>query len=294
MIYSMTGYGTSTFEDENIRISVEVKTLNSKQLDLNTRLPKAFSEYDTLIRSAVNKHLHRGKVNLFIDVQQLNLEEGKASVNKEVVKKYYAELKEAAEYIGIGVEVSNLFQKALEMPQAIEVKNDNEATEEDIKQFNSVLEAALVHCNEFRKEEGAALETKLNDYIDTIEKLLNEVIELDPKRVESVRNRIKERMESFVGTENYDTNRFEQELIYYIEKLDISEEKVRLQNHLNYFRKVMNSGEFSGKKLGFIGQEIGREINTIGSKANDSDIQKLVVCMKDELEKIKEQVLNVL
>lgn len=292
MIYSMTGFGTSTFENEKIRISVEVKTLNSKQLDLNTRLPKVFTEYDATIRSSVNKHLHRGKVNLFVDVQHLNLEEGKASINKEIVKKYYEELKETADFLG--VDGGDLFKKALELPQAIEMNNNAEASDEEVKLFTTVLEEALVQCNDFRKEEGAALEAKLNEYINTIEDLLKQVIEFDPQRVENVRKRITERMESFVGTENYDTNRFEQELIYYIEKLDISEEKVRLQTHLDYFRKVMNSGEFAGKKLGFIGQEIGREINTIGSKANDSDIQKLVVCMKDELEKIKEQVLNVL
>jgi len=292
MIYSMTGYGSAVVENEDVRISVEVKSLNSKQLDLNIRLPRIYNEKENEIRNIISKSLVRGKVALNLDVQYANLAEGKAKINRDIFLNYYKELKELAELVGDTK--ADIFKKALELPQVIDTNSSDEIKEDEWKMIQKCIEKALKECNDFRIQEGKAMENTLRSHIAVIADSLEKIKEIDPLRVENIRNRVRERMETILGNENYDKNRFEQEMIYYLEKLDITEEKVRLANHLEFFNKTIKDEQEPGKKMGFISQEIGREINTIGSKANDSDVQKLVVVMKDELEKIKEQSLNVL
>ena len=292
MIYSMTGYGSAVVETDDVRISVEVKSLNSKQLDLNIRLPRVYNEKENEIRNLVSKSLVRGKVSLNLDIQYASLAEGKAKINREIFLNYYKELKELAELVGDTK--ADIFRKALDLPQVIDTNSADEIKEDEWKLIQKCIEKALKECNEFRVQEGQAMENTLRSHISIIADSLKKIIEIDPLRVENIRNRVRERMETILGNENYDKNRFEQEMIYYLEKLDITEEKVRLANHLEFFNKTIKDEQEPGKKMGFISQEIGREINTIGSKANDSDVQKLVVVMKDELEKIKEQSLNVL
>lgn len=288
----MTGYGVHTYEDDTVSITVEVKSLNSKQTDLNVRLPRIVNDKELEIRTQVAKALGRGKVSVMIDVSQHGDASNKAKIDKGLAIEYYNELKEIA--TEVGADASDLFRQAILMPQVIQSNTSEGLSEEQQKALMTTVTEATVKCIEFRSQEGDALSVKLSEYITTISNLLEEVIKYDPERVEGIKARIQESLEKNVGVDNVDTNRFEQELIYYIEKLDITEEKVRLRNHLDYFTEILNAKDSNGKKLGFIGQEIGREINTIGSKANNATVQQLVVNMKDELEKIKEQVLNVL
>lgn len=288
----MTGYGTALHDDGRTQVSVELKSLNSKFLDLNLRLPKQFADREIEIRNLMSEKLERGKVSLVVDFQRYGDTELKQSYNEQLFATYYLELKKLANKVNAPVD--QLFQLALNAPDVIQSKMKEESNDADWELIKTVLEEAIQKCDLFRVTEGKALDAMLKGCIIEIGSQLKQVEQLDPKRVEKIRERLKGNVVSFFGEEGFDTNRLEQEIIFYIEKLDINEEKVRLTTHLDYFQKVMNEKQAGGKKLGFISQEIGREINTIGSKANDAEIQKHVVVMKEELEKIKEQLNNVL
>ena len=293
MIKSMTGFGFGKYEHELFDVSVEVKSLNSKFLDGGLRgLPKQFNNKEIAIRNLLGQKLSRGKITVQIEVTDKSNSDSPASVNKQVFTSYYNELKELS--IELGDNNMALFGQVLQLPKVIEIQSEGAEEEEVWKAIESSLNTAINQCTAHREDEGKALSEKLLGYIQEIDNGLSEVIKQDPLRVEKVRDRIKNHIKEYVAQESIDESRFEQEMIFYIEKLDITEEKVRLKNHLDYFKTIMSSNEANGKKLGFIGQEIGREINTIGSKSNDAVMQKVVVNMKDELEKIKEQVLNVL
>ncbi len=294
MLKSMTGYGAAKHSDGNITINVEVKTLNSKFLDLSARFPKSLSANELEIRNTVTDILQRGKVSLNIDIQHEGETQLKQKYNEVLFAKYYEELEKLADLVGV-TSRQELFKMALSAPDVIiNLNNDEEQDSDDWGTISQMLSKALLQCDEFRLKEGAVLTEKFKQYIASIAASLRAIESLDPQRVEKVRSRIKGNLKSFIEEEAFDKNRLEQEIIYYIEKFDITEEKVRLSNHLDHFLEVLSEDESLGKKLGFISQEIGREINTIGSKANDSAIQKHVVSMKEELEKIKEQLLNVL
>ena len=292
MLKSMTGYGSSHLSNDEVTINIEVKTLNSKYLDLNFRLPRAFSEKEIELRNLVSDKLQRGKVSLSIDYVNEKETELKQRYNEELFVQYYSKLKRLADRVIASDQ--DLFKLALSAPDVMITDQNEEVDEQEWLNLKSLVEQALDNCDAFRKKEGAELQQKFSTYIKSIGESLEEVKRLDPKRVEKIRDRIKGNITKFVDEEGLDKNRLEQEIVYYIEKLDITEEKVRLASHLNHFNEVLSDKNSLGKKLGFISQEIGREINTIGSKANDADIQKHVVSMKEELEKIKEQLLNVL
>ena len=292
MIKSMTGYGSHTAENDKISVTVEIKSLNSKFLDLNLRLSKEYSDRELEIRNLLNNTIERGKVGLNIDVQSKGGIKAKVFINRELVALYYNDLKETA--ASVGATDSDLFKLALQMPKAMESEAENIDNTEEWLLIQKVLNEAIAKCNAFRQDEGNTLALKFKEYIQTIGDCLAKVETFDPQRIEAIRTRIRQHFDEYSKSEQLDNSRFEQELIFYIEKLDISEEKVRLRSHLNYFLESMDIPEPSGKKLGFIAQEIGREINTIGSKANDANIQRFVVQMKEELEKIKEQALNIL
>lgn len=285
MIHSMTGYGKSELELQSKTIRLELKSLNSKSLDLNMRMPTMYRAKELELRRLIGAKLGRGKIDFSIYVE-FNKGEAPAKINTEVVKGYMKQL----ESISSSEEIE-LLKMAIRMPDAVSTEREDI----DPKEWKIISDEVLVVLNKiqnYRKDEGAVLEKDFSKRISKIDELLEEVIKIDPERIEHVRERLNKGIAEL--KEKVDENRFEQELIYYIEKLDITEEKIRLKNHLEYFLKNLNSNESNGKKLGFIGQEIGREINTIGSKANYAPMQKLVVQMKDELEKIKEQLLNVL
>ena len=288
MIQSMTGFGKSIVALPSKKITIELKSLNSKNLDLNARMPSQYRERELDLRGKIAKSLSRGKVDFSLYVE-ITGEATTASVNAAVVKKYIQQLKEIPS-TGSADEAS-LLEIAMRLPDTLKTERE----EIDESEFNAIdqgLEEALAEINDFRDAEGKALEKDFVLRIETLQQLLQEVIEIDPQRIDAVKERLQKGIEEL--KENVDENRFEQELVYYIEKYDITEEKTRLENHLSYFTETLNSSDSNGKKLGFIGQEIGREINTIGSKSNFAPMQKLVVQMKDELEKIKEQLLNVL
>lgn len=292
MLKSMTGYGTASFEDEKYRISVEIKSLNSKFLDCNTRIPRLFSDKEIEIRNLLSKLLERGKVNFSLEFQVIEDTDAKVSINENLAQTYYQHLLDIAQKTGASTD--GLFLRVLDFPQVIENAIANKASDEEWKLVLNTIQQAVEKCNEFRGQEGDSLTEKLDSYIKSIQTELEAIIGHDGFRIENIRTRIADKLKEVVSADNFDENRYEQELIYYIEKLDITEEKVRLQNHLTYFLEILHNNENTGKKLGFISQEIGREINTIGSKANDATLQKHVVRMKEELEKIKEQTLNIL
>jgi uncharacterized protein (TIGR00255 family) len=285
MIQSMTGYGKHVIQLPTKKITVEIKSLNSKSLDLNARVPSSYRAKELQIRNMLAKSLTRGKVdfNLFIEMTG---EATTAKVNEAVVKEYISQLKSV-----VDGDETELLKMAIRMPDALKTERD-EIDDNEFAEILTAVNVALQEINTYRSDEGDVLKQDFLERVDTIEKLLTDVLAIDASRIDNV----KERLRSAVSElkEKVDENRFEQELIYYLEKYDITEEKVRLQNHLNYFREAINSDDSNGKKLGFITQEIGREINTIGSKSNFAPMQQLVVQMKDELEKIKEQALNVL
>ena len=285
MIKSMTGYGKSVIQLPTKKITVELKSLNSKNLDLNTRVPSSYREKELEIRKLISKSLVRGKVdfNLYIEITG---EKTTAKVNEGVVKQYMNQLKNISSVAEV-----ELLKMAVKMPDSMKTERE----EIDAGEFKNILEAvneALTAINLYRSEEGEVLENDFNIRIKNISELLIKVVAVDSERMAIVKNRLRKAVEDL--KEAVDENRFEQELIYYLEKYDITEEKVRLKNHLNYFNEALASSDSNGKKIGFICQEIGREINTIGSKSNHAPMQQLVVQMKDELEKIKEQSLNVL
>ena len=285
MIHSMTGYGKSVLQLLSKTISIEIKSLNSKTLDLNMRMPSMYRSKELSLRKLIAAKLNRGKVDFSMNLENTGGETF-AKVNPKVVKKYMAQL----EGLATGDEMQRL-QMAIKMPDAISTERD-EINETEWSDIEREIQKALENIAQYRLEEGNVLEADFRKRIAVISDLLEQVLAIDPERISNVRERLHKGVSDL--KEKYDENRFEQELVYYIEKFDITEEKVRLQNHLEYFIKTLNSDESNGKKLGFISQEIGREINTIGSKANFAPMQKLVVQMKDELEKIKEQLLNVL
>lgn len=285
MIQSMTGFGKSVLQIPNKKITVELKSLNSKNFDLNARIPSQYREKELDLRNIISNSLQRGKVDLSIYVEFTG-EQTSINVNTAVVKNYMDQLRDI-----VNASEVELLKMAVKMPDAMKTERD-EIDEEEFKAIEKAVEEALEEINSFRTDEGKALEKDLKLRISNIYRLLQEVIEMDPERVEAVRERLRKGIEEL--KEQADENRFEQELVYYIEKFDITEEKVRLENHLQYFEKTLNTKDSNGRKLAFISQEIGREINTIGSKSNFAPMQQLVVQMKDELEKIKEQTLNVL
>jgi uncharacterized protein (TIGR00255 family) len=292
MIKSMTGYGQTLFDDGKVMISVEIKSLNSKYLDLNLRLPKIFSNKELDVRNLISEKLERGKVSLTVEFQRYNETEVRQTYNEALFMAYYHALKKLADRVLAPYD--RLFEIALNSPDVIQSKASEESNEEDWERTKKTLTDTIAKCELFRQDEGNVLEEKFQQYCRSIEQSLKEVEKLDAGRISKVRDRLKNSVVSYFGEEGYDVNRLEQEIIFYIEKFDIHEERVRLQAHLDYFLKALKEPQSNGKKLGFISQEIGREINTIGSKANDAAIQKHVVAMKEELEKIKEQLGNVL
>lgn len=285
MIQSMTGYGKSVLQLPTKKISIELKSLNSKNLDLNARMPSMYREKELAIRKLVASKLVRGKIDFSLFVE-ITGEETSSIVNQPVVKKYMEQLRNI-----VAADDTELLKMAIKMPDSLNTERD-EIDDKEWQFIQTEINTTLERIQSYRLEEGKALEKDFVLRITNIDDLLKQVIEMDPDRIDGVRARLEKGIAEI--KERVDENRFEQELVYYIEKFDITEEKVRLQNHLDYFVKSLNSADSNGKKLGFIGQEIGREINTIGSKANYAPMQKLVVQMKDELEKVKEQLLNVL
>ncbi|HMV07402.1 MAG TPA: YicC family protein [Cyclobacteriaceae bacterium] len=292
MIKSMTGFGQARHDDGALRINVEVKSLNSKYLDLGLKFPKQFSEKELDLRNLINDKLERGKISISIEWERYGQQEVKQVYNEKLFLTYLENLKKLE--ASSKTLANNIFELALNSPDVIQTRLESESIEEDWNKINGVLLIAINQCDEFRKAEGKSLAVKLKEYISVIDQALSKVIELDPKRVQKIRERIRGNVTNFFGEEGYDKNRLEQEIIFYIEKLDIHEERVRLKTHLDYFLQILEEKQSNGKKLAFLSQEIGREINTIGSKANDAEIQKHVVAMKEELEKIKEQLNNVL
>lgn len=287
----MTGYGAHRHDSEEMAAAVEVKSLNSKYLDASLKLPPVFSDKEMEVKALLSEKMSRGKVSLSLSYQPRSAELNRVTVNRPLVRQYFEQLKETAHELG--THENDVFRMAMTLPDAYVRQENEEKIEEHWQAILGCIRAAVEACDGFRLQEGAALETKLREYLAAIEASLREVERLDPERLQNVRTRIKSHMDDYVSSDNFDANRFEQEIVYYSEKLDISEETVRLQNHLDYFRETLDKGA-AGKKLNFISQEIGREINTIGSKANFAPMQRLVVNMKEELEKIKEQALNVL
>lgn len=286
MIQSMTGFGKASLQLPTKKITVEVKSLNSKGLDLNVRMPSVYREMELGLRTLISTKLERGKIDFAIYVES-TAEQTSTKVNVPVVKYYIAQLKE----VNPDADETELMKMAVRMPDTLKTERE-EIDEDDWDQIQVIIDEALQNILNFRKDEGESLEKEFNLRIGNIRQLMNDTLALDPERVQAIKDRLQTAISELQV--NVDENRFEQELIYYLEKLDITEEKVRLGNHLDYFIETLNGFEANGRKLGFITQEMGREINTMGSKSNHAQMQKLVVMMKDELEKIKEQVLNVL
>ena len=288
----MTGYGYSRVENENFIFTSEVKSLNSKILDLSIKLPKVFSPKEPELRHRITEILIRGKIVVEIEYQSKQDPISKVHYNKELFTKYYVELKRLAD--GVMADYASLFELAIQSPDVTSIEVSDEELENAWDTICTEIINVIGQCDNFRTEEGKKLLPKFNVYISNINSGLNSIENKDNNRIERIRERVNSSLNDHFGDVGYDPSRFEQELLYYIEKLDIQEEKVRLKNHLDYFLEVLNSPTSMGKKLNFICQEIGREINTIGSKANDSAIQKTVVEMKEQLEKIKEQLFNIL
>jgi uncharacterized protein (TIGR00255 family) len=286
MIQSMTGFGKATLQLPSKKITIEVKSLNSKGLDLNVRMPSLYREMELGLRNQIALKLERGKVDFSIFIES-TAEQTTNKVNVPIVKAYISQLRE----VYADADETELMKMAVRMPDTMKIERD-EIDENDWIQIQTVIEEALQNILTFRKDEGQSLENEFQLRIGNIRQYMNEALALDPERVQAIKDRLQTAIAELKV--NVDENRFEQELIYYLEKLDITEEKVRLTNHLDYFLETINGTEANGRKLGFITQEMGREINTMGSKSNHAQMQKLVVQMKDELEKIKEQVLNVL
>jgi len=281
----MTGYGKSVLQLPNKKISIELKSLNSKNLDVNVRMPSMYRAKELDIRKLIAKHLVRGKIDFSLFVE-ITGEDTSSKINKTVVNEYIKQLKEV-----VDGDTTELLKMAIRLPDAVTTERD-EINEEEWNLIANGINDAISKIVAYRGDEGGILKQDFSERILNLKNLLDAVITMDPERIDGVRSRLERGISDI--KEKVDENRFEQELVYYIEKFDITEEKVRLDNHLDYFLKALNSDDSNGKKLGFISQEIGREINTIGSKSNYAPMQKLVVQMKDELEKIKEQLLNVL
>ncbi len=288
----MTGYGKAAVAYKNKKINVEVKSLNSKALDLSTRIAPLYREKEMEMRQMITAALERGKVDFAVWIEK---DEGidPTPINGALVENYYRQIVELQKRIGFEIDDDSILPTLMRMPDVLTKTEVEKLEDEEWTVVKGCIETALKNIVDFRIQEGAALEKKFNEKIDNIERLMHDIEPYEKSRVEKIRQRITDGLKQIPDVE-YDKNRLEQELIYYIEKLDISEEKQRLANHLNYFRETMRDGHGQGKKLGFIAQEMGREINTTGSKSNQAEMQNIVVMMKDELEQIKEQVLNAL
>ena len=290
MIKSMTGFGKGEASFGTKKITVELRSLNSKQLDLNIKLPALYRQSETELRNLVAQRLQRGKVDLFVSVESQQVETS-AHINREIFREYLRQLNDALAFSGIDADYDAMLPVLMRMPDVVSVEAER-VTEEESAALMAAAADSVERLDAFRVQEGAVLIADLLRRVDLIERYREEVVPFEKARTETIRARILDNL-SKLGVE-VDRNRLEQEMIYYLEKLDITEEKVRLENHCRYIREVAAGEEAPGRKLGFIAQEMGREINTMGSKANESNIQILVVRMKDELEKIKEQVLNIL
>lgn len=290
MILSMTGFGKAVVEMNDKKITAEIKSLNSKQLDLTIRIPQQYRECELPLRSLVAAELERGKVDLAITVES-NAGTSQSIINKSLAFEYKRQIEDLAQEIGVP-EPEDWYSVLLRMPDIMKTEMpDMDDAEKEAQ--NDAVSNAIKELVAFRTQEGNRLELFFKEKIENIQQLLNEVPKYEQERIEKIRGRIVDALEK-LKNEDYDKNRLEQEMIFYIEKLDITEEKLRLQNHLDYFLSTMETGHGQGKKLGFISQEMGREINTLGSKANHAELQRIVVRMKDQLEQIKEQVLNVM
>jgi len=287
----MTGYGKAMLETAHRKITIEVKTLNSKQADINTKLPWIYKEKELEVRNMILRKLERGKIDLYVSFDAMD-EEPALVINKNIVKNYYGQMKEISEELGLKSE-NDLLSIVMRLPETLKTERP-ELTEEEWNQVSGLINDALTMTDLYRLEEGKALEADLLKSVNRIRQYLENLGSIEGERITRMHDKLTASLQEAVGAENVDQNRFEQELIYYLEKLDINEEKVRLKKHCDYFTETIDGAGLNGKMLNFISQEMGREINTIGSKANDAAMQKLVVMMKDELERIKEQSLNVL
>lgn len=290
MIKSMTGFGKGEATFQNKKITVEIRSLNSKQLDLNLRLPSVYRQSEYELRTLIARTVQRGKVDIFVNVESQRVETP-ARINRELFREYLRQMNDTLAYAGIDADYDTLVPAILRMPEVVSAESETVSDEEHAALL-SAAEAAAAHLDAFRAQEGAILIADLLRRVDLIEQYKEEVVPFEQARTQTIRARILDNLAQLKV--DVDSNRLEQEMIFYLEKLDITEEKVRLTNHCRYFREVAAGEEGVGRKLGFIAQEMGREINTMGSKANETNIQILVVKMKDELEKIKEQVLNIL
>ena len=287
----MTGYGKAECELNDRKVTIEIKSLNSKNLDIYTKIPGIYRQKELEIRNSISKTLQRGKIEVVL-YYEITDDKRATTINSGVVKNYYNQLKTIANDLKLDTP-EHFLQMAIRLPDTLSVERE-EIDEEDWKNIIDTVKKAINHLDDFRIQEGQFLQKDIEQRINIINQYKEEITPFEKNRTEKIRTKLSESLNSLINEQEIDKNRFEQELIYYLEKLDITEEKVRLTNHCNYFIEILNEPESNGKKLGFISQEIGREINTIGSKANDSDIQKYVILMKDELEKIKEQMLNIL
>lgn len=288
----MTGYGKATAELPDKKINVEIKSLNSKAMDLSARIASAYREKEMEIRNEISRALERGKVDFSLWMEKKEGTDAAVPINQALVEGYYNQIRQVAMNLDIPYP-QDWFTTLLRMPDVMTRTETQELSEEEWTVVHAAVQQAIARLVEFRKQEGAALEKKFREKIDNIARLLDSITPYEKERIEKIKERITDALEKTLSVD-YDKNRLEQELIYYIEKLDVNEEKQRLANHLNYFVSTLESGNGQGKKLGFIAQEMGREINTLGSKSNHVEMQKIVVQMKDELEQIKEQVLNVM
>ncbi len=292
MIQSMTGYGKSDVLFNGKKIHAEIKSLNSKSLDLSTRIAPIYREKEMTIRQMISQRLERGKVDFTLWVEK-DATSAASAISQEVVAAYVSQVRELCSKVGIEMPKEELLPMIMRMPETLQAATAEELTAEEWQAAEYAVVGAIDSQVAFRQQEGMALYGKFEEKLARIAALQKDIEPYEKQRVEKIRQRLEERLAELVGVD-YDKNRLEQELIFYIEKLDISEEKQRLTNHLSYFKETMDSGSGQGKKLGFIAQEMGREINTTGSKSNLAEMQNIVVMMKDELEQIKEQVLNVL
>lgn len=287
----MTGFGIHKYDDSDFESTIEIRSLNSRFLDINMKLPRILTNKEMEVRNIVSEKLVRGKISIDADIRAKKEPLNKVIINEELFSTYYNELRRLADRVIAPHE--DLFKLAIQSPDVIASAPEDEQLQSAWRIVKEGLEMACDDCIAFRDQEGSAMAEKFRQYLNNIDNLLNNIDPFEKARTDKIKERIRNNFSEFIEKEKVDSNRFEQEVLYYLEKLDISEEKVRLKNHLDYFLEVMEKEKNAGKKLGFISQEIGREINTIGSKANDSNIQKVVVGMKDELEKIKEQLANI-
>ncbi len=291
MIKSMTGYGKKSITFNNKKISVEIKSLNSKNLNLQVRIPESYNSKDLEIRNLLSKELKGGKISFTLSID--NHENDSIKLNNEKISTYYKELEEIARKHQLNPENEQLLQAVLRLPDVIQIE-DEEENPEEWEEIKRLISETIKEIQKFRIQEGASAEKDIAENIRKIEKLIPEIEKYEDERIETVKERLRLKLKDYIDTENQNGDRFEQEIIYFLDKFDINEEKIRLKNHCKFFIETMQQNEIAGNKLGFIAQEIGREINTLGSKANHSEIQKIVVNMKDYLGKIKEQSLNIL